>query len=102
MDAQQAQLLYEITRHHFDHLQLDSIALHDPLALAVAMDPTLVFAVEAPVSVETLGELTIGQTVVDFRQRRPVGPLHRVCLDVDARRARKAIFSAIGVPLPPE
>jgi purine nucleosidase len=62
--------------------------LHDPLAVAVALDPTLVDAVEVPVAVETRGEVTRGMLVADRRPgRAPGGPTARVALRVDADRA---------------
>jgi purine nucleosidase/pyrimidine-specific ribonucleoside hydrolase len=40
--------------------------LHDPVALARVIDPTLVDCVRAPVAIETAGEFTSGATVVDL------------------------------------
>jgi purine nucleosidase/pyrimidine-specific ribonucleoside hydrolase len=64
------------------------IVMHDPLAVAVALDPSLVEAPLLPVAVETTGGLTRGATVVDRRPgRAPSGPACRVALRVDAGRA---------------
>lgn len=41
--------------------------VHDPFAVAAALDPSLVEAVETTVDIETAGELTTGETVADFR-----------------------------------
>ena len=41
--------------------------VHDPFAVAAAVDPSLVTTVETTVDVETAGELTTGETVADFR-----------------------------------
>ncbi len=65
------------------------LALHDPLALAVALDPTLVAFEFLAVAVECEGTLTRGMTVADRRplpsqQKRP--PNCRVALSVDAER----------------
>lgn len=43
------------------------ITLHDPLAVGVAVDPTLVRTERRPIRVETRGEHTVGMTVVDRR-----------------------------------
>ena len=57
------------------------------LAVAVALDPSLVGAPLLPVAVETTGTLTRGATVVDRRPgRSPSGPTCRVALQVDAGR----------------
>lgn len=65
--------------------------LHDPLAVGVALDPTLVRTVPARLEVETSGRLTRGMTVVDLRPRtrasaQEAGATCRVCLEVDAPR----------------
>ena len=48
------------------------MALHDPLAVAVALDPSLVTTVETEVVIETRGQYTLGQTVADLRGRKYV------------------------------
>jgi purine nucleosidase/pyrimidine-specific ribonucleoside hydrolase len=66
-----------------------ALALHDPLALGVALDPTLVRTETLPVAVEQHGVLTRGMTVIDRRPpaRRPDGwGCASVALEVDAAR----------------
>jgi inosine-uridine nucleoside N-ribohydrolase len=93
-----AVLVHEVTRRHFDTLGLDAIALHDPLALLVALDPSLVTTVQTEVVVETHGEHTLGQTVADLRPNRKLSPSRtRVCLDVDVARARALFFDSLGL-----
>ncbi len=70
----------------------DGLTLHDPLALAVALDPTLVTLEPIAVAVECEGALTRGMTVADRRplpprQKRP--PSCRVALSVDTERFLK-------------
>jgi inosine-uridine nucleoside N-ribohydrolase len=72
--------------------------LHDPLAVAVAVDPSLVTSIPRDVLVETRGEHTLGQTVVDLRPnaaapRRP----HRVCTAVDAARFKAVFMATLGL-----
>ena len=63
--------------------------MHDPLAVAVAIDPTLVTCTSLPVCAETRGLHTIGMTVAD---RRPAAywqndmPRLEVALAVDTPR----------------
>jgi purine nucleosidase len=66
--------------------------MHDPLAVAVALDPSLVVTRALPVDVETRGELTRGQTLADFR-----GAAGRigVALEVDAPRFRADYLAAV-------
>lgn len=63
--------------------------LHDPLAVAVALDPTLVTAEPLALDVEVAGELTMGMTVADRRPRPGRGTAGAVvptCLSVDVGR----------------
>jgi len=65
------------------------VVMHDPLAVGIALDPTLGETVALPVAVETTGALTRGATVVDRRPAAPgrrVEPNCRVALRVDAAR----------------
>jgi purine nucleosidase len=73
------------------------MALHDPLAVAVALQPDLVTTTQADVEVETTGTHTLGQTVVDLRPSAPppVRNTH-VCTDVDVARFRKLFFDTLS------
>ncbi|MEO8424399.1 MAG: nucleoside hydrolase [Actinomycetota bacterium] len=70
----------------------DGASMHDPLALAIAIDPTLATLQTTRVEVETDGTWTRGATVTDLRGIRrspwPTGWMPednaRVALDVDA------------------
>ncbi len=67
----------------------EGIIMHDPLAVGVALDPSLVEAPALPVAVETAGAFTRGATVVDRRRRPPARAgwgSCRVALRVDAAR----------------
>ena len=60
--------------------------LHDPLAVAVAEDPSLARTERMFVDVELHGEFTRGQTIAD--RRRTADALHNadVCMDIDRPR----------------
>ena len=78
--------------------------LHDPLAVAAVADPDVLTTIAAHIQVETQGEYTRGQTVVDLRRTWGVqqghddpsavaiaddyeeSTLHRVATDVDVDR----------------
>ncbi len=49
-----------------------SFSLHDPMAVAYAIDPTLLTVDEYPVDVETDGTITRGQTIADRRPWKEV------------------------------
>jgi purine nucleosidase len=87
-DAGAAGFARAISRHMMDfHLRLGmpGFPLHDPLAVAVALDPSLVVTRRARVDVETEGALTRGHTVADLRPASPSGDVD-VCLEVDTER----------------
>ena len=63
--------------------------VHDALAVAAIVDPSVITTHHLHVDVETKGELTIGETVVDtnFRSRRE--PNVHVALDADERSSSR-------------
>jgi purine nucleosidase/pyrimidine-specific ribonucleoside hydrolase len=68
--------------------------LHDPLAVGVAVDPSVVKAVPLHVEVETRGEATLGRTVADLRPIKDewkAVPNAKVALEVDSAKF-KALF----------
>ena len=85
-----ARFIQDFTAHGFDFetQQGDgSMALHDPLAVGVALDPSLVTLEALHVVVECEGRLTRGMTVADRRPRRTgPAPTCRAALEVDAPR----------------
>jgi purine nucleosidase len=88
-----ATVLREVGRFAFEALGVPTFSLHDPLAVAVAVDPTLVSVEEAAVVVETTGPAD-GQT-------RIVGPgAVRVATAVDAARALEDFRRTVGLPMP--
>jgi inosine-uridine nucleoside N-ribohydrolase len=97
----EAVLVSEVTRHLFEIRGAEAIALHDPLAVAVAMQPDLITTLERQVQVETRGEHTLGQTVVDFRSHAPTPPptQTRVAMEVDVPRFRALFDSTLGLLL---
>ena len=70
--------------------------MHDPLAVAVALDPTLVETRRAAVDVETTGRLTMGATVVDWRGQWGRLANTEVAVAVDAERFRSLFFDAMA------
>jgi purine nucleosidase len=64
----------------------EGIFLHDPLAVGVALDPSLVRQEPMALAVETRGELTTGMVVADRRRGFLATPTARVCVDVEAER----------------
>jgi len=80
--------IHDLTQHPLQS-QAEGMALHDPLAIAVAIDPSLITLTSLPVCVETRGPHTLGMTVAD---QRPSAywlsdmPRLEVALEVDGAR----------------
>jgi pyrimidine-specific ribonucleoside hydrolase len=69
--------------------RFNGLNLHDPLAVATVIDPSISETLKCKVEVETKGEHTRGMTVVDRRSyRRVTGPEANVdvCVSVDSER----------------
>jgi inosine-uridine nucleoside N-ribohydrolase len=71
---------------HRTHGEDEGIFLHDPLAVGVALDPSIVRQEPMAVGVETRGALTTGMAVADLRRRPRGAPTANVCVDVEAER----------------
>jgi inosine-uridine nucleoside N-ribohydrolase len=90
----------DASRHYFDLMEKRRgrrvLFMHDPLALGVAFDPTLIETREATVDVETTGRLTIGATIADWRGQwgRPANA--DVAVAVDAERFKAVFFDALA------
>ena len=69
--------------------------MHDPLAVAVALDPTLVETRRVAVDIETTGRLTTGATIVDWRGQWGRLANTEVAVNVDAERFRQMFFDAM-------
>lgn len=68
--------------------------LHDPLAVAVSIDETLVRIVDMKVLVETRGEVADGQTIALPASVREEANA-RVCIDVDSSRFKRFFMERI-------
>jgi purine nucleosidase len=92
LTSQSARLLAEISKLNFEERDRDGYYLHDPLALAIALDPS--FAEYDPRKVEV---------VIDGEERgrtgsTPGGP-HKVATSVDANRFLARMAEAYGIPV---
>ncbi|MGE7767109.1 nucleoside hydrolase [Peribacillus sp. NPDC096540] len=74
----------EYRKRYFERNGIWACAMHDPLAVAIALQKDLVTSKEYYVDVETKSELCDGQMVCDFQNRLMKPPNAHVCLDVDA------------------
>lgn len=105
-DRPAAQLAYKVLKHYigfYESVTGDSgCAQHDALAVAVAIDPTLVHAPLLPAWVETRGDHTRGMTVVDVRAARMPNYFKdrsgwhvKVALEVDAERFMRLLMERL-------
>lgn len=95
LDSADAVLLRGASAIHFEVRGRDGMYLHDPLALAVALDPTLCEMKRGRVKVETATAWCAGQTTLTEEAEGP----HRVCVGVDAPRALQLMAEAFGLPM---
>jgi inosine-uridine nucleoside N-ribohydrolase len=74
----------------------DAPPLHDPVAVARVIDPTVVTTVEANVAVELAGTHTRGATVIDLHEVTGRPPNARVATGLDVDRFWELIMTAIA------
>ena len=87
-----ASLLREVGKSAFSKLSRDQFSLHDPLSVAVAIDPTLIAIRKLAIAVDTVGP-ELGRT-------RIAGSGNvRVAASVDSERALEDFRRTVGLPL---
>ena len=70
-------------------------ALHDPLALAVVIDPTLIETRDAHVEIDLTGTHTFGATVADYWNERKLGTNVKVASRVDSARFFNLLYNLL-------
>jgi inosine-uridine nucleoside N-ribohydrolase len=70
-------------------------ALHDPLALAAIIDPTLIRTKPVHVGVNLAGEYSFGATVADFWNERREKPNAKIAYEVDSDRFFDLLYSLL-------
>ena len=66
---------------------MDYSPLHDPLAMVVAVDPSVVTTKKMITRIECGGTYCRGKVVIDLREQPIEGRFVEHCLDVDSRKA---------------
>ena len=69
--------------------------VHDPVAVAYVIDPSVLHVVKAPLDVELSGALTLGMTVADLRMPAPADCRTQVSLGLDQERFWSLVVSAL-------
>lgn len=90
-DTKLSHFLAEITEFYIGNYikfygDREFCALHDPLAVAVAIDPSLVDMQPMVLHVDLEGLYSYGRTIPDLRSRCSEKPNVDVCIDVDSKR----------------
>jgi purine nucleosidase/pyrimidine-specific ribonucleoside hydrolase len=70
-------------------------AMHDPLAMALVIDPTLVRTRRAHIGVDLSGTLTFGATVADFWGERGEADNAEIAVEVDESRFFTLLFDLL-------
>lgn len=87
---------FYIAAYQAQYPDIAGCSLHDPLAVAVAEDPSLVTIEPMHLDIELAGELTRGQVVADRRRTGKVEPNAAVCVDVDVPRFTDRFVAAFA------
>ncbi|MCU1403944.1 MAG: nucleoside hydrolase [Glaciihabitans sp.] len=69
--------------------------VHDPVAVAYVIDPSIVTVRKAPLTVELTGTATLGMTVADLRSEAPEGCTTQVALGIDHGRFWALVTDAL-------
>ena len=70
--------------------------VHDALAVCAVIDPTIITTHFIPVDVETVGELSVGRTVCDFRFRSGRPANVHVAMDADEGKFVRMLLEILG------
>jgi len=70
--------------------------VHDPIAVAAVLDPSIVRTVAAPVAVELAGTHTRGATVVDLHGRTGQAPNAEVAVGLEVDAFWRLLMGAVG------
>jgi purine nucleosidase len=89
------ELMEFFAKSYADVQGFDSPPVHDPVAVAYVIDPTILRTVKAPIVIETQGEHTLGMTVADLRAPAPADCVTQVAFDLDADRFWALVVDAL-------
>lgn len=76
-------------------LGLPGCQLHDLLALAITLDPSIVTTRPAVVTISTEDPMSAGQTIIDFQPPPPVRPTADVVIEHDNKRFMELVEVAL-------
>lgn len=88
------ELKYYMNGSRTQNYTMEYSPLHDPLAMVVAVDPSVVRTCKMVTRVECGGTWCRGKVVVDLREQPFEGRFVEHCLEVDSRKALNVLFAA--------
>jgi purine nucleosidase len=88
------ELKYYMNGSRKQNYTMEYSPLHDPLAMVVAVDPSVVGTKKMVTRVECGGTWCRGKVVVDLREQPIEGRFVEHCLEVDSRKALNILFAA--------
>jgi purine nucleosidase len=89
-------MLPYLFRAHRQHLGLESIRLHDAVALVAVLHPELFHTEDLPADVEVSGEITLGATIFDRRPNAPHRADLEVALEIDTAAVADCIVRGLA------
>lgn len=88
------ELVYYMNGARIQNQNLENCPLHDPLAMLVAVDPSVVFTRKMVTRIECGGTYCRGKVVVDLREQPVEGRFVEHALQADSRKALNELFAA--------
>lgn len=82
--------------HYLQRNGVEACSMHDPLAVGVALDRTLVKTEKYFVDVETRSDMCDGKTVCDYKNYYKREPNIDVCVEVDSARFIETLISTLS------
>jgi len=89
------ELLDFFGRTYRDALGFEHPPVHDPCAVALVIDPSVMTVVRVPLDIELTGSLTLGMTVADFRSAPPDDCTTHAATDLDRAKFWALIVDAL-------
>ncbi|MEO6942714.1 MAG: nucleoside hydrolase [Terrimesophilobacter sp.] len=107
VDTKPAKFVLELLRFfaesYKDAQGFDYPPVHDPCAVALVIDPSVMSVVRVPLDIELTGSLTLGMTVADFRSAAPEDGNTYAATDLDHAKFWSLIVDALErIGNPPE
>jgi len=90
-----AELMDFFAHTYKDTQGFDNPPVHDPVAVAYVIDPSVLTVRKAPLDIELTGTITLGMTVADFRSPAPDDCTTQVATNIDAARFWTLVTDAV-------